>query len=132
MSAMTILPTRNETWGFYGTISTAGFEADVCWKAASLKIAEATGANPEGVRDFLDSRYGRHFADMVIGTTLPATGTMDAAIDAAIRRHQEWRINRRTSREEGIPAGLPWLTGWVNHFGALAEFEDFEEGATGD
>ena len=127
----TILPTRNEAWGFWGTIRTAGFEAHACWQATSLKLAGATGASPEGVRDFLDSRYGRHFADMVIGMTLPATGTMETAIDAAISRHQAWRIDRRTSREEGIPAGLPWLTGWASHFGALAEFDGFEEGATG-
>ena len=29
------------------------------------RIAEATEASPEGVRDFLDSRHGRHFADDV-------------------------------------------------------------------
>jgi hypothetical protein len=32
-----------------------------------------------------------------------------------------WRIDRRTEREEGIPRGLPYLTGWVTHFQILDE-----------
>ena len=32
-----------------------------------------------------------------------------------------WRIDRKTSREEGIPHGLPYLTGWVTHFQILDE-----------
>jgi hypothetical protein len=34
-----------------------------------------------------------------------------------------WRIDRRTYREEGIPAGLPYLTGWVTHFQILDEMQ---------
>ncbi|MFN3297820.1 MAG: hypothetical protein ACK42S_14150, partial [Caldimonas sp.] len=55
------LPTCNEAWGFYG--STAGFtDADAAWAIAFPAVAKATGATAEGVRDFLDSRHGRHFA----------------------------------------------------------------------
>jgi hypothetical protein len=35
-----------------------------------------------------------------------------------------WHIDRRTSRDEGIPVGLPYLTGWVAHFGILGETAD--------
>ena len=35
------------------------------WNAASAMIAAETEASPEAVRDFLDSRHGRHFADDV-------------------------------------------------------------------
>jgi hypothetical protein len=84
------------------------------------------------VRDFLDSRHGRHFAD---GEPANATGsrerananglwrgeTLAAAIDAAIARWTGWRIDRHTARETGIPIGLPYLTGWVTHFAILDE-----------
>jgi hypothetical protein len=34
-----------------------------------------------------------------------------------------WRIGRRTSRETGIPQGLPYLTGFVTDCEILAEAE---------
>ena len=65
----TILPTRNEAWGFFGTMQTASERRRrrcKSWNiAASAMIAAETDASPEGVRDFLDSRQGRHFADDV-------------------------------------------------------------------
>ena len=63
----TILPTRNTEWGFWGTIDRIdddlAADAPKAWTQASQAIAAATGVSPEGVRDFLDSRHGRHFAD---------------------------------------------------------------------
>jgi hypothetical protein len=118
----TILPTRNEPWGFFGTMQTAGADPMQAWTAASAMIAAETEASAEGVRDFLDSRYGRHFADDVMRKLAKAgPGKLEEAIEAAIARWQGWRIGRRTSREEGIPAGLPYLTGWVTHFQILEE-----------
>jgi ParB-like chromosome segregation protein Spo0J len=35
-----------------------------------------------------------------------------------------WRITQRTSRETGIPAGLPYLTGFVINEGIAAEAQD--------
>ena len=72
------------------------------------------------MRDFLDSRHGRHFADDV-ANGLWKGETLKAAIDAAIARWMGWRIDRKTSRDEGIPRGLPYLTGWVTHFQILDE-----------
>jgi hypothetical protein len=110
----TILPTRNEPWGFWGTI--ARIENDPAadpakaWEMASRRIAETTEASPDGVRDFLDSRHGRHFADDV-ANELWKGETLKTATDAAINRWQSWTIDSRTSRDEGIPEGLPYLTG---------------------
>jgi hypothetical protein len=67
----TILPSRNTEWGYWGTIGR--IENDLAadpakaWDIASRRIAEVTTASPEGVRDFLNSRHGRHFADDVAG-----------------------------------------------------------------
>jgi hypothetical protein len=116
------LPTRNEAWGFYG--STAGFtDADAAWGLASPAVATATGATAEGVRDFLDSRHGRHFADDV-HNGVHAGLALGAAIDAAIARWMGWTISRSTARETGIPKGLPYLTGFVAHFEIQAEQAD--------
>ena len=119
------LPTRNEAWGFFGTMSQDRVDAQRAWEIASTLIAAATDASPEGVRDFLDSRHGRHFADEV-SNALHEGRALDAAIEHAVARWQGWRIDRRTSRETGIPAGLPYLTGWVAHFQILDEIDAAE------
>ena len=120
----TILATRNEAWGFFGTMQLAGADPIQSWNAASAMIAAETDATPEAVRDFLDSRQGRHFADDVAGELAKAGPEhLEATIEAAVARWMGWRIDRRTNREEGIPAGLPYLTGWVTHFQILDEMQ---------
>ena len=116
------LPTRNEAWGYFGTMRLAGADPMQAWNAASAMIAAETDGSPEAVRDFLDSRHGRHFADDVAGELGKGLG-LEAAIEAAIARWMGWRIGRVTTREEGIPAGLPYLTGWVTHFQILDEMQ---------
>lgn len=86
-------------------------------------FAKATGASAEGVRDFLDNCHGRHFADDV-HNGIHAGLALEAAIDAAITRWMGWTISRNTSRETGIPKGLPYLTGFVPHFEIEAEQAD--------
>jgi hypothetical protein len=82
----------------------------------------SVGASAEAVRDFLDSRHGRHFAEDVASELAKAGHVyLEAAIEATIARWQGWRIGRQTFRDEGVPAGLPYLTGWVTHFGILGE-----------
>ena len=75
------------------------------------------------MRDFLDSRHGRHFADDVANELADTGKSLEAAIAAAIARWQGWRIGRRTARDDGVPAGLPHLTGWIGHFQILDELE---------
>jgi hypothetical protein len=118
----TILPTRNEAYGFYGTMQLGGADPIQSWNAANAMIAAETEASAEGVRDFLDSRHGRHFADDVLsGLADLGPHRLEAAIEAAVARWQGWRIGRQTERDEGIPRGLPYLTGWVTHFQILDE-----------
>jgi hypothetical protein len=89
---------------------------------AMTRIAEATWADLEAVRAFLDSRHGRHFADAV-QDQLYAGKALDAALDAAIDQWMGWTISRHTSRETGIPQGLPYLTGFAINEGLMAEDE---------
>lgn len=124
------LPSRNDDYGFFRTLTVCPERdrrsAEV-WVLASRLIAEAIRADSEdemiGIRDFLDSRIGRHFADDVVGNMAGCNIGLEAAIAAAIRRWQGWRIDRATERSEGIPAGLPYLTGWVQHFAVAAMAE---------
>ena len=123
MTAHVILPTRNEANGFFGTFTICPLRerrTAVVWTLASTLIAQAVHADSEvemiGVRDFLDSRMGRHFADDVVGELQSGVANSETAINTAIRKWLDWRISRRTEREEGIPEGLPYLTGWVQHF----------------
>lgn len=113
------LTTRNPVWGFYGTMRSHS-DVDAAWRLALDAIAEATNCETFAVRDFLDSRHGRHFADDVasgFASGLP----LEAAIGAAVSRWLGWRIGRRMAGETGIPGGLPYLTGLVAMFEIDAE-----------
>jgi len=103
--------TRNEAWGFWGTMDA---HAQTAWPIAMNAIAAATGQPLEAVRAFLDSRFGRHFADEVL-KHMHAGHALHDAIHAATRQWMGWTIGRRTSRDYGIPCGLPYLTGFVIH-----------------
>lgn len=127
MTTHPCLPSRNEDYGFFRTL-TVRPERDrrstEVLTLASRLIAEAIHADSEeemiGIRDFLDSRMGRHFADDVVGNMTGCNIGLEPAIASAIRRWQDWRIDRKIEREYGIPAGLPYLTGWVQHFAVTA------------
>ena len=107
----TIPATQNEAWGFFGTMND---NAAAAWPIAMTAIWDATYQPLESVRAFLDSRHGRHFADDVLNQ-LHAGHTLDDAIHAATQQWMGWTIGRRTSKDYGIPQGMPYLTGFVIH-----------------
>ena len=112
MNTTTQIPaTQNESWGFYGTMNE---HAEAAWPLAMTAISDATGQPLESVRTFLDSRHGRHFADDV-QNGLYAGATLADAIAQATQRWMGWTIGRTTSKQYGIPKGLPYLTGFVIH-----------------
>ena len=120
-----VLSTRNEAWGFSGTIARieiASAGAQMAWALAFEAIRAATGAGSDAIRLFLDSRQGRHFADDV-ASELCKGGTLKESIDAVTARWMGWTISHRTSRDTGIPAGLPYLTGFVINAGIEADLE---------
>lgn len=105
------IPTANPDCGFFGTIRHHA-DPDEAWPLAMDAIAAATTCPLDAVRDFLDSRSGRHFADTV-ADGLADGARINTAIDRAVARWMSWTIDRRTSRDTGIPAGLPYLAGFV-------------------
>ena len=112
MNTTTQIPaTQNDAWGFFGTMDE---HAAAAWPLAMSAISDATGQPLESVRIFLDSRHGRHFADDVQNGLYDGKNLQDA-IDAATGRWMGWTIGRQTSKDYGIPRGLPYLTGFVIH-----------------
>ncbi len=103
--------TQNDSWGLFGTL---GEYAEDAWPIAMTAISDATYQPLESVRIFLDSRHGRHFADDVLNE-LHAGANLKDAINAATQRWMGWTIGRQTSKQYGIPKGLPYLTGFVIH-----------------
>ena len=117
MNTTTQIPaTQNDAWGFWGTM---GERATTAWPLAMTAIADATGESLQSVRIFLDSRHGRHFADDVQNAMYRGVPLADA-INAATQQWMGWTIGRQTSKDYGIPRGLPYLTGFVIHC-AIAE-----------
>ena len=110
-TAQTIPTTQNDAWGFFGTM---GEQAQAAWPMACTAVAEATGQPLESAQAFLDSRHGRHFADDVQNGLFMGQPLADA-IKAAIQRWMGWTIGRQTSKDYGIPRGMPYLTGFVIH-----------------
>ena len=103
--------TQNESWGLFGTL---GEHAEAAWPIAMTAISDATFQPLDSVRAFLDSRHGRHFADDVLNG-LHVGSDLPDAIHAATQRWMGWTIGRQTSKQYGIPKGLPYLTGFVIH-----------------
>ena len=111
MNTTKIPATNNPDWGFFGSLRD---QAEVAWPIAMTAISDATHQPLESVRAFLDSRHGRHFADDV-HNGLYAGANLKDAIEQAIQRWMGWTIGRQTSKQHGIPKGLPYLTGFVIH-----------------
>lgn len=112
MNTTTQIPAPTITdFGFFGTL---GEHAEAAWPLAMTAISDATSQPLESVQVFLDSRHGRHFADDV-QNGLYQGQPLAGAINAATQRWMGWTIGRQTSKQYGIPRGLPYLTGFVIH-----------------
>ena len=112
MNTTTQIPAPTVTdWGFFGTMNE---QAEAAWPLAMTAISDATYQPLESVRTFLESRHGRHFADDV-QNGLYAGATLADAIEQATLRWMGWTIGRSTSKQYGIPKGMPYLTGFVIH-----------------
>lgn len=101
--------TNNPGWGFYGTM---GDHAEQAWPIAIEAITRTTGQPEEDVGTFLDSKYGRHFADEV-HNQLTRGCSLAHAIENVASAWQSQRTGSRSSAYTGIPKGTPTLTGFV-------------------
>ena len=60
-----ILESENKEYGFWGTTALHYNETKTQkrWSDVFKTLLDISGADSETIRDFLDSRYGRHFSD---------------------------------------------------------------------
>lgn len=108
-----MLASENKNYGFYGTMYNMEYDVDDVWKIAFKKIKKATEQSDKAVRAYLDSGYGRHFADMVIdcdrvthkGKRLSISQSIDMVIDEQMR-YNATRADAHTVR---MPNTTPML-----------------------
>jgi hypothetical protein len=69
--------TRNREWGFFGTCVHNGHaDPEAAWDEAMATLTDRNGGfrlEPENARDLLDSTWGRHLADQVVGQAIGKT-----------------------------------------------------------
>jgi len=108
--AMTIV-TESKEWGFYGSI-TRHADPPTAWNATAPVLIAASGSSGDAVRAFLDSRWGRHFADDV-ANGLADGQSLPSAIEWATTRWMGWRTRQSEERDYQTPRGLPLLVGLI-------------------
>lgn len=104
-----VLQSQNKLYGFFGSMGEAAEEA---WALAMPLIMATTHCDEIEVRNCLDSRYGRQFADTV-RCYLDSGHALDEAVAGAVAEWQGYRVGNATRRAYGIPAGADYLTGMV-------------------
>lgn len=112
----TVLASQNEDWGFFGSIRHHHEDQSEAWAAAFAAVAEATGCSAGAVREFLDSRDGRHFADEVVNQIVIGGYGIAGAVAAAVAVWKAYRVGRGTVREYRIAKGVDYLTGLVSFY----------------
>ncbi len=89
---MTTLETQNECYGFFGTIRNRA-NAKEAWRIAMIRVAKKTQFPPDVVRKFLDSNYGRWFAEEVC-THILDDSDLENAIELATTRWMVWTTSQ--------------------------------------
>lgn len=107
-TAIEIIATENEGWGFFGEMTRRDdVVARDAWAMAFESIHAAAAIDPDAIRLFLDSRHGRHYGDSV-SNFLHAGQSLGDAINSAT---SEWMrgVGRRTASRMGCHVGAPLL-----------------------
>jgi len=90
--------TRNEGYGFWGTVSIEKpDEVEKFWALAIQAVADAAAVDAPMARRFLDSGHGRHFADAVLDRY--ETDALAAIRDAIL--FLDFNHSRRTGPRSG-------------------------------
>ena len=85
-AAASTVKTNNEGYGFHGSAGNrVGSEkADAEYAKMAGEIQKMTGASETSIRDYLDSRHGRHLGDLVDGN--PSKAELKAYIEKDFKR----------------------------------------------
>jgi len=107
-----VLPTENESWGFYGTLSQSmpdTVQMNDIWVAAFKAFLEVyPGIDSKVVREFLDSKGGRHFADSIMDSAVAKgdPSKVGKAVKAALRGGEGAWVAKELARMAGTPMGV--------------------------
>lgn len=115
------LNTQNEEYGFYGTIRHHA-RPSLAWSVAMELVCRATGMDAYEVRAFLDSTWGRHFADNVSDGLVAGRNIRESVLQA-VQMWMGWQLTARARAHLGIqeaPLGTPYLMAMVY---AASQFE---------
>lgn len=112
VAATSLLPSRNPSRGFYGTVTQAGMDARLAWPMAIRHLMAATGERVQTVVHFLDSPMGRQFADSVVDMTAQCA-SLEIATQCVVAQWMGWRVDPLTRRVHHLPAEVPYLIGWM-------------------
>ena len=106
---MRIAKSRNTGAGFYGTM---GANAEAAWPIAIEAISKATGRKGSEIRDFLDSKHGRIFADELSDRLY---GGMELAepIDHTVARWMSRKTSHDFARAYRVRLGIPMLIAFI-------------------
>lgn len=129
-----VVPTQNQRWGFYGTLSNCFNEETVneAWVTAFTKIKEIVNnheyfCSDDYIRAYLDSTYGRHLADTIINTLYDEgeidddsvindshhSGIINIIVDRCINHISNKPIYADDAIRHGIPPYINPLVGRV-------------------
>ena len=113
-----MIQTSNPDWGFYGTMAHEN-DPGQAWDLTLPKLVHMTGWEEDTVQIFLESRYGRHFADTVRDKMVSGL-PLGEAIDAAIKTWMAWRVDKRLAKDWDAPLGEAYLTANIGLFAGQA------------
>lgn len=85
--------TKNQEWGFFGTLKTYGFSDRKChtvFNTVAKHIAKATDTTEEEAAWFLDGRPGRHLVDDMSFFGLDEKSSIKTILDAFTCSWVKW------------------------------------------
>ena len=101
-------------------LSAMGKDGAEALPMALAAICDATDAPIGATQAFLYSVHGSRFAvDVLIGVYCEGE-SLCTAINIATDQWMKWRTGKILEVQYGIPRGLPYLVGFVIHYGMVA------------
>jgi len=115
---MLMTRTRKSKKGTF--LSAMGKDGAEALPMALAAICDATDAPIGATQAFLYSEQGSRFAiDVLIGVYCEGE-SLRSAINVAADQWMKWRTGKILELQYGIPRGLPYLVGFVVHYGMVA------------
>jgi hypothetical protein len=117
-----MIETTNRDWGFWGTVVSflehtpyAAENTQLYWELAIDGITSLTECSENTACSFLDSTYGRHFADRFLDKLYRSNDAEDA-MATTIVEYDLMPVRRSLARDLGSAHGMRLLRALLQHF----------------